>query len=56
MRHERAFVVESWAEHQRQHDRFTVADRTLENHVISYTLEPTQVRHFIYARKVKHRT
>jgi MFS family permease len=50
------FVVGSWAEHQRQHDRFTVADRTLENHVLSYTLEPTQVRHFIYARKVKHRT
>jgi MFS family permease len=50
------FVVESWAEHQRQHDRFTVVDRTLENHVLRYTLEPTQVRHFIYARKVKHRT
>jgi MFS family permease len=49
------FVVESWAEHQRQHDRFTVADRMLENQVLGYTLEPTQVRHFIYARKVKHR-
>lgn len=36
--------------------RITVADRTLENHVLRYTLEPTRVRHFIYARKVKHRT
>ena len=50
------FVVTSWAEHLRQHDRFTVADRTLENHVLRYILEPSQVRHFIYARKVKHQS
>jgi hypothetical protein len=47
-------MVDSWAEHQRQHLRFTVADRTLENHVLNYTLEPTRVRHFVYARKLKH--
>jgi len=50
------FVVDSWAEHQRQHQRFTIADRTLENRVLSYTLEPTRVRHFVYARKLKHPT
>jgi len=48
------FMVDSWAEHQRQHVRFTVADRNLESHVLSFTLEPTRVRHFVYARKLKH--
>ena len=28
------FLVDSWAEHQRQLDRFTVADRTIEDHVV----------------------
>ena len=28
------FVVESWAEHQRQHDRFTNADRAVERRVL----------------------
>jgi len=50
------FVVDSWAEHQRQHDRFTVPDRALESRVLSYTLEPTRIRHFVYARKAKHPT
>jgi hypothetical protein len=45
------FLVDSWAEHERQHDRFTVADRTTENEVIRYALEPLRIRHFIYARK-----
>jgi len=35
------FLVDSWAEHQRQHERFTVADRELEKRVLSYALEPT---------------
>jgi MFS family permease len=50
------FVVDSWAEHERQHDRFTIADRELEKRVLRYTLEPTRVRHFVYARKMKHPT
>lgn len=45
-----SFLVDSWAEHQRQHFRFTVADRELEKRVLSYTLEPTTVKHYIYAR------
>ena len=34
-----SFLVDSWAEHQRQHGRFTVADRELEERVLSYTLK-----------------
>lgn len=48
------FLVDSWAEHERQHARFTVADRELEKRVLSYALEPTTAKHYIYARKVKH--
>ena len=44
------FVVDSWAEHQRQHDRFTIADRTVEEQVFRFAREPLRVRHFIYAR------
>jgi MFS family permease len=46
------FLVDSWAEHQRQHDRFTVADHEIEKRVLSYTVEPTTVKHYIYAKKV----
>ena len=45
------FLVDSWAEHQRQHDRFTVADRELEKRVLSYALEPTTVKHYIGAKR-----
>lgn len=45
------FLVDSWAEHQRQHGRFTVADRELEKRVISYALEPSTVKHYIYAKR-----
>jgi MFS family permease len=43
------FLVDSWAEHQRQHDRFTEADREQEQRVQSYTIKPTQVSHYIHA-------
>ena len=46
------FLVDSWAEHQRQHSRFTVADRELESRVLSYALEPTTVNHYIRAKRV----
>ena len=43
--------MDSWAEHQRQHGRFTVADRELEKRVISYALGPSTVKHYIYAKR-----
>jgi hypothetical protein len=49
-----SFLVDSWAEHQRQHNRFTVADHELEKRVLSYALEPITVNHYIHAKTVKH--
>jgi MFS family permease len=46
-----SFLVHSWGEHDRQHARFTLADRKLEERVHSFVLEPPKVRHFIYAEK-----
>ena len=45
------FIVDSWAKHQRQHNRFPLGDRTIENQVLRYLLEPLKIRHFVYARK-----
>jgi hypothetical protein len=42
-----AFVVDSWPEHQRQHDRFTIADHALEKRLLRFTLGPTRVHHFV---------
>jgi Transmembrane secretion effector len=46
-----SFKVDSWAEHERQHDRFTLADRETEKRVLDYTLKPIDVKHYIYARE-----
>jgi MFS family permease len=43
------FIVDSWAEHERQHDRFTVADREVEDRVVGYALEAVVVKHYIHA-------
>jgi MFS family permease len=43
------FIVESWAEHLRQHERLTGADRELEENVRRFESKPIKVRHFIYA-------
>ena len=43
------FIVESWAEHLRQHTRMTEADRETEDAVQRYAVKPALVRHFIYA-------
>ena len=45
-----SFKVDSWAEHERQHDRFTVADREIEKQVLSYAIKPVEVKHYIYAQ------
>jgi MFS family permease len=43
------FIVHSWAEHLRQHERITRADRALEERVNSYTSKEPKVRHLVYA-------
>jgi hypothetical protein len=43
------FLVNSWGEHLRQHERVTKADRELEERIRGYTLKEPTVRHLIYA-------
>ncbi len=43
------FLVDSWAEHLRQHERLTQADRKLEQRLHCYLLNEPNVRHLIYA-------
>jgi len=43
------FIVPSWAEHLRQHERITRADCALEERISSYILKEPKVRHLIYA-------
>ena len=49
-RYVEAFIVESWAEHLRQHERLTRRDSELEENVSRFESKPIKVRHFIYAR------
>jgi MFS family permease len=42
------FLVNSWAEHLRQHERQTQADRDLEGRIHSYLSGEPTVRHLIY--------
>lgn len=46
------FIVESWAEHLRQHERTTVADRLVEERIRAFLSDdkPPIVSHLIYAR------
>jgi MFS family permease len=43
------FVVGSWAEHVRQHERFTRGDRELEDQIRKYSKSDPIVRHLIHA-------
>jgi len=43
------FIVVSWAEHLRQHDRFTRADRELEEHLYRLVRGSPTVRHLVSA-------
>lgn len=43
------FIVSSWAEHLRQHERFTRADHAIEERINKYVSKEPQVRHMIYA-------
>lgn len=50
-RYVEAFLVESWIEHLRQHERVTVADREVQQKVHAFQIgsAPPIVSHFIYA-------
>jgi hypothetical protein len=45
------FIMESWAEHLRQHERITMEDRKREDKVRAFHIggKPPEVSHFIYA-------
>lgn len=43
------FLVHSWAEHLRQHERQTNADREVEGRLARYITKEPEVRHLIYA-------
>ena len=47
------FMVHSWAEHLRQHERQTEADRALEERVNGYVVGEPKVRHLLYAHSTK---
>jgi hypothetical protein len=49
-RYVEVFLVSSWAEHQRQHERQTQADHDLEQRLARYVIGPQQVRHLIFAQ------
>jgi hypothetical protein len=44
-----SFLVTSWAEHLRQHERLTRADSAIEQEVRSHAQEDPIVRHLIHA-------
>jgi quinol monooxygenase YgiN len=48
-----SFVVTSWAEHLRQHERLTRADSEIEREVLARTAGKPAVRHLIYAEPKK---
>jgi MFS family permease len=41
------FLVESWLEHLRQHERVTNADRVLQEHINHLLAQSPEVRHFV---------
>ncbi|HSV19306.1 MAG TPA: MFS transporter [Casimicrobiaceae bacterium] len=49
-RYVETFLVESWLEHLRQHERVTQADRVLEEEVQKCVRDGPQVTHFVAAR------
>jgi hypothetical protein len=47
------FLVNSWAEHLRQHERHTQADHELERRLSGYAASDPMVRHLIYANSIE---
>jgi len=55
-RYVETFLVESWVEHLRQHERVTKADRALQEKVASFVLSPPNVTHLIAADSNRYAT
>ncbi|MGH7790766.1 MAG: MFS transporter, partial [Thermodesulfobacteriota bacterium] len=55
-RYVETFMVESWVEHLRQHERVTIADKDLLDWVLTFHIgdKPPVVSHFIAERLPKH--
>jgi MFS family permease len=47
------FLVHTWAEHLRQHERQTQADREVERSLSSFVTAEPKVRHLIYANSIE---
>jgi hypothetical protein len=47
LRYLETFLVESWLEHLRQHERVTNADRVLQERITHLLTQAPEVRHFI---------
>jgi MFS family permease len=50
-RYVETFIVNSWAEHLRQHDRLTLADRAVVDGVREHVRDEPIVKHLIYASR-----
>jgi hypothetical protein len=48
-RYVETFIVDSWAEHLRQHERLTQADREIEEQLLGYARGQPRVRHLVSA-------
>jgi hypothetical protein len=48
-RYVETFLVDSWAEHLRQHERSTQADRVVEEQIYKFVTGTPTVRHMAYA-------
>jgi MFS family permease len=48
------FLVESWLEHLRQHERVTNADRVLQERIGHLLAQAPEIRHFISPRREAH--
>ena len=51
-RYVETFIVSSWAEHLRQHERSTAADREVEERLRAYVTGAPSVRHLVSAKEV----
>jgi hypothetical protein len=51
MRFLETFLIESWFEHLRQHERVTNADRVLQESIKHLLAQAPEIRHFISSRR-----